>query len=53
MGNEFSFNYSLYLVVEFALVNALLAHTIHRDVPLTTGEQVYQILHNSTVELIR
>ncbi|MHC5228718.1 sugar kinase [Enterococcus sp. LJL99] len=45
--------WSLAETVEFALANAVLAHTIHGDVPLTTREQVYQILHNPTVDLIR
>ncbi|MGL9728645.1 sugar kinase [Enterococcus sp. DIV0756] len=39
--------------VEFAAMNAVLAHTIHGDVPLTTKEQVLTILENPGIDLIR
>lgn len=39
--------------VEFAVMNAVLAHTIHGDVPLTTKEQVLTILENPGIDLIR
>lgn len=39
--------------VEFAAMNAVLAHTIHGDVPLTTKEQVFTILENPGIDLIR
>lgn len=39
--------------VEFAIVNAVLAHTIHGDVPLTTRDQIYRIMKNPGIELIR
>lgn len=39
--------------VEFAAMNAVLAHTIHGDVPLTTKEQVFTVLENPGIDLIR
>lgn len=45
--------WSLAETAEFALGNTLLAHTIHGDVPITTREQVYQVLHHPTIDLIR
>lgn len=39
--------------VDFAAMNAILAHTIHGDVPLTTKEQVFAVLENPTIDLIR
>ncbi len=38
---------------EFAVGNTILAHTIQGDVPLTTIEQVNQLLNDPTVDLIR
>ncbi|MGO2891542.1 MAG: sugar kinase [Enterococcus devriesei] len=39
--------------VEFATMNAILAHTIHGDVPLTTKEQVLMVLKNPGIDLLR
>lgn len=39
--------------VEFATANAVLAHTIQGDVPLTTREDVYHMLKHPEVDLIR
>lgn len=46
-------NWSLVETVEFATMNAVLAHTIHGDVPLTTKEQVFTVLKNPEIDLIR
>lgn len=46
-------NWSLTETVEFAAMNAVLAHTIHGDVPLTTKEQVFTVLENPGIDLIR
>lgn len=46
-------NWSLEETVEFAAMNAVLAHTIHGDVPLTTKEQVFIVLENPGIDLIR
>lgn len=46
-------NWSLEETVEFASMNAALAHTIHGDVPLTTKEQVFTVLENPGIDLIR
>ena len=46
-------NWSLEETVEFAAMNAVLAHTIHGDVPLTTKEQVFTVLENPGIDLIR
>ncbi|KAF1299489.1 carbohydrate kinase [Enterococcus sp. JM4C] len=39
--------------VEFATVNAAVSHTIQGDVPLTTREQIQQIMNDPTIDLIR
>lgn len=46
-------NWPLVETVEFATMNAVLAHTIHGDVPLTTKEQVFTVLKNPEIDLIR
>ncbi|MGM0125465.1 2-dehydro-3-deoxygluconokinase [Enterococcus sp. AZ194] len=46
-------NWTLDETVEFATVNAAIAHTIQGDVPLTTKEQIRQIMENPTIDLIR
>lgn len=46
-------NWSLADTVEFATMNAVLAHTIHGDVPLTAKEQVLTVLENPGIDLIR
>lgn len=45
--------WSLSKTVEFASINSVLAHTIHGDVPLTTKEQVFTVLENPGIDLIR
>ncbi|MDT2826845.1 MAG: PfkB family carbohydrate kinase [Enterococcus viikkiensis] len=45
--------WSLVETVEFATMNAVLAHTIHGDVPLTTKEQVLTVLKNPGIDLLR
>lgn len=40
-------------VVEFAVTNAVVAHTIHGDVPLTTRKQIEQIMKTPRIDLVR
>jgi 2-dehydro-3-deoxygluconokinase len=46
-------NWSLTKTANFAITNAVLAHTMLGDVPLITREQVEQVLENPGVDLIR
>lgn len=39
--------------VEFATVNAAVSHTIQGDVPLTTKDQIQQIMNDPSIDLIR
>lgn len=45
--------WSLSEVVEFGITNAVLAHTIQDDVPLTTRKMVQTVMENPTIDLIR
>ncbi len=46
-------SWSLAKTAEFAVTNAVLAHTIPGDVPLTTRAQVEQVMNHPGIDLIR
>jgi len=39
--------------VEFAITNAVLAHTTYGDVPMTTRSQVQQVMENPMIDILR
>lgn len=39
--------------LQFALTNAILAHTVQGDITLTTREQVYRLIENKYIDIIR
>ncbi|MFV0560053.1 MAG: sugar kinase [Enterococcus sp.] len=49
----FTENWTIEETVAFAVANARLAHTTHGDTPLTTRKQVYQLLDDPDIDLIR